>query len=178
MQYRRADLKGGTYFFTVNLAARKRTLLTDEIDKLRMVINRVKKKHPFHLNAMVVLPDHLHAMMTLPLDDNDYSVRWSLIKAGFSRLLPATEKINKSRNSKGERGIWQRRYWEHLIRDKHDYASHVNYIHFNPVKHHYVESPVDWPYSTIHDYISRGILSNDWGGRNNESPGMQFGERS
>ena len=178
MQYRRADIKGATYFFTVNLAERKKTLLTDEIAKLRMVINRVKKRHPFQLDAMVVLPDHLHAMLTLPPDDNDYSIRWALIKSGFSRHLPKIERINKSRKIKGERGIWQRRYWEHLIRDELDYASHVDYIHYNPVKHQYVDYAVDWPYSTIHDYISQGNLSNDWGGGIDEIPGMQFGERS
>ena len=91
MEYRRADIKGGTYFFTVNLAERKRTLLTDEIDTLRIVLNRVKKQHPFQLNAMVVLPDHLHALLTLPLDDSDYSTRWALIKSGFSRQLPKDE---------------------------------------------------------------------------------------
>ena len=117
MEYRRADIKGGTYFFTVNLAERKRTLLTDEMDTLRIVLNRVKKQHPFQLNAMVVFPDHLHALLTLPLDDNDYSTRWALIKSGFSLQLPKDEKINKSRKAKGEQGIWQRRFWEHLRRE-------------------------------------------------------------
>ena len=177
MQYRRADTKGGTYFFTVNLADRKMTLLTDEIDKLRLIINKVKKKHPFQLNAMVVLPDHLHSLLTLPQDDSDYSTRWSLIKAGFSRQLPKIEKINKSRKIKGERGIWQRRYWEHLIRDDRDFENHIDYIHYNPVKHQYVDAAVEWPYSTIHDYISQGILSNDWGGGDNENSEMDFGER-
>lgn len=100
MEYRRADIKGGTYFFTVNLAERKRTLLTDEMDTLRIVLNRVKKQYPFQLNAMVVLPDHLHALLTLPLDDNDYSTRWALIKSGFSRQLLKDEKINKSRKAR------------------------------------------------------------------------------
>ncbi len=112
LQYRRADVKGGTYFFTINLAQRHKTLLTDEIDILRLVINKVKKQHPFQLNAMVVLPDHLHALLTLPLDDKDYSTRWGLIKSGFSRQLPKDERINRSRKGKGERGIWQRRFWD------------------------------------------------------------------
>ncbi len=175
MQYRRADTKGGTYFFTLNLLDRKKTVLTDEMDKLRSSLNKVKKEHPFQLNAMVVLPDHLHALLTLPLDDNDYSTRWALIKAGFSRQLPQGEKINKSRRTKGERGIWQRRFWEHLIRDERDYENHVNYIHYNPVKHQYVERAVDWPYSTIHDYISKGVLSDDWGGCDDVD--IEFGER-
>ena len=177
MHYRRANIKGGTYFFTVNLAERKKTLLTDEIDILRSILNKVKKEHPFQLNAMVVLPDHLHALITLPLDDHDYSTRWTLIKAGFSRQLPKKERINDSRKEKGERGIWQRRFWEHLIRDEKDYENHVNYIHYNPVKHQYVDRAVDWPYSTIHDYILKGELSDDWGGYVDNSAKIEFGER-
>jgi len=175
MQYRRADVKGGTYFFTVNLAERNKTLLVDEFDKLRLTINTVKKRHPFYLDAMVVLPDHLHLLMTLPKNDNDFAKRWRLIKSGFSRQLPKHERINKSRQSKGERGIWQRRYWEHFIRDEKDYERHVDYIHYNPVKHGYVNRPIDWQHSTIHDFISREILPNDWGD-DLEHDGM-FGER-
>ena len=99
---------------------------------------------------MVVLPEHLHAVWTLPKNDNDFAKRWMLIKSNFSRQLPTTERINKSRKTKGERGIWQRRYWEHLIRDEIDYQRHVEYIHYNPVKHGYVDKPTDWKYSTIH----------------------------
>jgi len=162
MQYRRADVKGATYFFTVNLAERNSTLLVDEFDKLRAIINKVKSKHPFILDASVVLPDHLHAIWTLPIGDNDFSKRWMLIKAGFSRQLPKNERINKSRVKKGERGIWQRRYWEHLIRDEDDYENHVSYIHYNPVKHGYVQRAVDWPYSTIHDFVEKGIVTAGW----------------
>jgi putative transposase len=177
MQYRRSDTKGGTYFFTVNLADRKKTLLTDEIDKFRSSLYKVKENHPFQLNAMVVLPDHLHALLTLPVNDKDYSTRWALIKAGFSRQLPKTDRVNKSRKSKGERGIWQRRFWEHLIRDEYDYETHFNYIHYNPVKHRYAARAVDWPYSTIHTYISKGVLGNDWGSCIDETPELQLGER-
>jgi len=106
MKYRRSDVAGGTYFFTVNLADRNQTLLVDEFDILRDIINKVKKQHPFCLDAMVVLPEHLHALLTLPPDDNDFATRWMLIKSGFSRQLPKLEKINKSRKRKGERGIW------------------------------------------------------------------------
>ena len=174
MQYRRADVKGGTYFFTVNLAERNKTLLVDEFDILRGVINKVKKRHPFHLDAMVVMPDHLHVLMTLPKNDNDFAKRWMLIKSAFSRQLPITERINKSRMHKGERGIWQRRYWEHLIRDDKDYERHVDYIHYNPVKHGYVTRPTYWQYSTIHRFVTDGILASDWGG-NIEFNG-EFGE--
>lgn len=117
MRYRRAQVAGGTYFFTVNLAERELTLLVDHVDVLRKVIRKVKSAHPFHIDGMVVLPDHLHALWTLPPGDNDYPMRWMLIKTGFSRRIPKGEPCSNSRITKGERGIWQRRYWEHLIRD-------------------------------------------------------------
>jgi putative transposase len=175
MQYRRSDIKGGTYFFTVNLAERNKTLLVDGFEILREVINTVKKQHPFILDAMVVLPEHLHAIFTLPPDDKDFTTRWMLIKSGFSRQLPQQEQINKSRKRKGERNIWQRRYWEHLICDENDFEKHVDYIHFNPVKHGHVKVAVDWPYSTIHEYIRKGLLDSHWGHDNNDI-GMGFGE--
>ena len=111
---------------------------------------------------IVVLPDNLHTLWQLPNHDANYSMRWNLIKRRFSRALPKTERISASRQKKGERGIWQRRYWEHLIRDDEDFERHVNYIHYNPVKHGYVSSPVDWSYSSIHRYIQNGIISNNW----------------
>ncbi|MEY4768661.1 MAG: hypothetical protein RL637_1300 [Pseudomonadota bacterium] len=111
---------------------------------------------------MVILPDHLHAMITLPDGDNDYSTRWMLIKQSFSRQIPKTERINKSRKTRSERGIWQRRYWEHLIRDDDDYEKHFNYIHYNPVKHGYVKQATEWKYSTIHQYINAGLLNQNW----------------
>lgn len=175
MRYRRADVKGGTYFFTVNLADRKRTLLVDKFKILRLVINNVKKQHPFQLDAMVVLPEHLHAILTLPVDDNDFAKRWMLIKTGFSRQLPKQERINDSRKSKGERGIWQRRYWEHVIRDELDFERHVNYIHYNPVKHGHVKRAIDWPHSTIHEYIRKGILDKNWAYEENDDEN-EFGE--
>ncbi len=176
MKYRRADTKGGTYFFTINLANRNKTLLVDHIDILRQAINRVKKLHPFKLDAMVVLPDHLHAVMTLPNNDNNYPTRWRLIKAGFSRQIPEHEQITESRKKKGERGIWQRRYWEHLIRSDNDYEKHVDYIHYNPVKHKYVNQAALWPYSTIHDYVKKGLLNENWA-YNDSSDEIDYGER-
>lgn len=158
MRYRRADVKGGTYFFTVNLAERNRTLLVEHVDALRAVMRKVKARHPFYINAMVILPDHLHALWTLPEEDADYPTRWMLIKAGFSRCVPKKERRGNSRIAKGERGIWQRRYWEHWIRDEGDYTKHVDYIHYNPVKHGYVVQTSDWPYSSIHRYIASGMV--------------------
>lgn len=163
MRYRRADVASGTYFFTVNLANREGDLLTRHIDVLREVMNKVKQAHPFVIEAMVVLPEHLHAIWRLPNDDVDFPMRWSLIKAGFSRRMDKTETIRTSRLAKRERGIWQRRYWEHCIRDEKDFERHVDYIHYNPVKHGYVSRAIDWPYSTFHKYVETGLLLSDWG---------------
>ena len=178
MQYRRAKIKGGTYFFTLNLADRRETLLIDYIDDLRESLNVVKQRHPFKLDAMVVLPDHLHAMITLPNNDDQYAMRWMLIKQRFSRQIPNIERTNKSRQLRGERGIWQRRYWEHVIRDQDDYQQHVHYIHYNPVKHGYVENAVDWEFSTLHRYIQKGIIHPDWGNVKEDSlHNKDYGER-
>ncbi|MFO7604432.1 MAG: transposase [Gammaproteobacteria bacterium] len=177
MHYRRDNTLGGTWFFTVNLAERDKQLLVEEIDVLRAVMNKVKQRHPHKVDAMVVLPDHIHAIWTLPPGDKDFSTRWALIKSGFSRQLPKTERIKQSRKLKGERGIWQRRYWEHLIRDERDYEMHINYIHYNPVKHGYAKQAVDWPYSTIHQFIARGLVGANWGGCKGQGGDLSFGER-
>lgn len=161
MRYRRAYIPGASYFFTVNLAKRKTYLLTEHIDLLRYAFSEVKDEHFFIIDAIVIMPDHLHTIWTLPLD-SDYSTRWGLIKADFSRELPATEYISKSRRQKGERGIWQRRFWEYVIRDDNDFQRHIDYIHFNPVKHGFVKRPADWQYSSIHRYIRQNILPADW----------------
>jgi putative transposase len=164
MRYRRADVKGGTYFFTVNLLERNRTLLVDHVDVLRKVMREVKGRHPFQIDAMVILPDHLHAMWTMPEGDADFPKRWMLIKAGFSRRISEGEPRSASRQAKGERGIWQRRYWEHLIRDERDFAAHADYIHYNPVKHGHTCTIANWPHSTFHEYVRRGIYPAGWGG--------------
>jgi len=155
--------------FTVNLANRQQDLLTRQIDLLHEVMRRVQIQHPFEVVAMVVMPEHLHAIWRLPADDADYPTRWSLIKAGFSRGLPKTESIRDSRRRKRERGIWQRRYWEHQIRDDADLQAHVDYIHYNPVKHGCVRLPSEWPYSSIHRFIERGWLSAVWCGEGTAS---------
>jgi putative transposase len=163
MRYRRAHAPGGTYFFTVNLAERNRRLLVEHVDTLRDVMRGVRERHPFRIDAIVILPDHLHALWTLPEDDADFAARWSLIKAGFSRRVPPGERVSPSRAGKRERGIWQRRYWEHQIRDDDDYARHVDYIHWNPCKHGHASRPADWPHSSFHRYVEAGILVPDWG---------------
>ncbi|MGF1614663.1 MAG: transposase [Gammaproteobacteria bacterium] len=176
MRYRRADVTGGTYFFTVNLAERERRLLVDHIDVLRTVMQKVKSMHAFHIDAMVILPDHLHAVWTLPMGDRDYPTRWMLIKTGFSRRIPKGERRSESRQAKGERGIWQRRYWEHFIRDDRDFAQHLEYIHYNPVKHGYVKRAADWRYSSFHRYVRLGLLPVDWGGDGGQDDERAFGE--
>ncbi len=115
IRYRRADAAGGTYFFTVNLAERSSDKLVRHMEELRAVMKNVKETHPFAIVAMVVLPEHPHAVWRLPPGDADYPLRWSLIKARFSRQWVKDERIRKSRQAKRERGIWQRRYWEHQI---------------------------------------------------------------
>jgi putative transposase len=160
--YRRNTIKGGCYFFTVNLTDRTSSLLTEHIVLLSQSIAYTMQNHPFEINAMVVLPDHMHAIWTLPANNDDYALRWRLIKTHFSSHIPKTENISASRLSKGERGIWQRRYWEHTIKDEQDFANHVDYIHINPVKHGYVTQATDWPYSSIHRYIKQGKLPHHW----------------
>src|SRR5947209_9949523 len=174
--YRRNFLAGGTYFFTVNLADRRSRLLTEEIELLRTAFRYASVRHPFAIEASVVLPDHLHAIWTLPEGDADFALRWRLIKSAFSRGLPRGERLSKSRSSKSERGIWQRRYWEHTLRDKSDFEHHVDYIHFNPVKHGYVSRVKDWPYSSFHRFVRMRIYPHDWAGDGGDEK-AGFGER-
>ena len=174
-RYRRAKVEGGVFFFTLTLADRSSDLLVRRIDRLRRSYMSVQEKYPFETIALCVLPDHLHVVWSLPPGDADFSGRWSLIKGGFSRGLAVNAHRSSSKISKREKGIWQRRYWEHAIRDDADLARHVDYIHFNPVKHGYVSQVRDWPHSTFHRYIARGLLPPDWGGDVRDAIGA-FGE--
>ena len=175
--YRRNFVPGGSYFFTVNLANRRLRLLTEHVDLLRTAFRYAQMRHAFEIAAAVILPDHLHAMWILPEGDADYALRWRLIKSAFSRGLHSGELISASRARKAERGIWQRRYWEHTVRDEGDFARHVDYIHFNPVKHGYVGRVLDWPYSTFHVMARAGVYPQDWAGDGRNDSG-RFGERS
>ena len=160
--YRRNRVAGGTYFFTVTLRNRKSSVLVDWIDDFRDCVRDVLREKPFQIDAWVVLPEHLHAIWTLPTDDDNYSERWKLIKGRFTRrLLKAGLPIKK--NQRGEYDLWQGRFWEHTIRDETDFAHHVDYIHYNPVKHNWVERVRDWPYSTFHRYVEAGIYPANWG---------------
>ena len=148
----------------MNLAERLgNRLLVEQVDLLRAAFAHVKRQHPFKMNAIVILPDHLHSILTLPPDNTDFSTRWGLIKAYFSRRIIQGERISASRQKRGERGIWQRRFWEHLIRDETDYRQHVDYIHWNPVKNGYVSCVKDWPYSSFQSHVLRGIYPENWG---------------
>lgn len=188
--YRRLRLSGASYFFTVNLAGRSARLLTDHIDLLRGAYAATIRDRPVICDAMVVLPDHLHAVWTLPLENADYSTRWSALKTRFTRGLrragfspPSSLPVVKAgryaglkpglRQAKRETAVWQRRFWEHLIRDEADYRTHVEYCWGNPVKHGLVERAADWPYSSIHRDISAGLVGPEWVGRKIEG---EFGE--
>jgi putative transposase len=149
--YLRVLQPGGTYFFTVNLLERNgNDLLVRHIGALREAVRETLKQRPFEIVAWVVLPDHMHAIWALPENDSDYATRWAAIKTRFSRSLPRAERVSDSRTKRNERGIWQRRFWEHTIRDDRDLSNHIDYVHFNPVKHGYVEDVMDWPHSSIH----------------------------
>src|SRR5262249_23194873 len=153
---------GGCWFFTVNLLDRRQKLLLDHADLLRDAFEQTRKSFAFDIAAIVVLPDHLHAVWTLPPGDADFSTRWRLIKTRFAKALPKDEPLSVNRAARGERGIWQRRFWEHLIRDDADYARHVEYCYINPVKHGLVRCVQDWPLSSFHRDVRRGLFPNDW----------------
>jgi putative transposase len=174
--YRRNFIPGGSFFFTVNIADRRQSLLTTHIELLRGAFRETRQRHPFTIDAIVVLPDHLHAIWTTPEGDANYATRWRLIKSTFSRNLGPGEPISASRTAKGERGIWQRRYWEHTIRDEADFARHIDYVHINPVKHGLVKRVSDWAPSSFHRFVKLGIYPLGWAGDLSEH-GDQFGER-
>jgi putative transposase len=174
-RYRRAKFEGGWFFFTVTLADRSSDLLVRNVERLRRMYKTAQERRPFETIAIVILPDHLHAIWALPPDDADFSLRWSLIKSGFSRGLVADAPRSASKLIKRERGLWQRRFWEHAIRDDADLARHVDYIHYNPVKHGLVGRVRDWPYSSFHRYVEQDHLPSDWGGDLAEIKG-EFGE--
>lgn len=163
LNYRRVFIPGGTYFFTVNLLQRcGNDLLVRHIDELREAVRITKRGRPFIIHAWVVLPEHLHCILELPPGDHDYSLRWRLIKRYFSEAVPKTEYRTEIRQRRRERGIWQRRFWEHVIRDEADYHAHMDYAHYNPVKHGWVERVRDWPYSTFHRCVEMGMYPMEW----------------
>ena len=166
MQYRRSKTPGGTFFFTV-VTYRRNKILCHETNAalIKEAFLHVTTHHPFRIRAFVLLPDHIHCIWTLPENDNNYSMRWQLIKSYFSRRCQNKYKVMQtaSRRNKGEQGLWQRRFWEHQMRDENDLVRHIDYIHYNPVKHRLVNSPGAWPYSSFHRYVKQGDYDADWG---------------
>jgi len=167
--YRRARVPGGTFFFTV-VTFRRRPLFaqTEHRQILREAVQLVRQRHPFTVNAWVLLPEHMHCVWTLPAGDSDFSMRWGLIKSGFSRhakgLCHREEWMSDSKRKRRETTIWQRRFWEHQIRSDEEYQIYMDYTHFNPVKHGLVARVADWPFSTFHRYVKLGVYPEDWGG--------------
>jgi len=166
--YRRARATGGTYFFTVVAGERRKILTAPESrEALRNAINVVKRQYPFTVEAWVLLPEHLHCIWTLPEGDRDYSKRWGLIKAGFSKqtrnALHHNARLTASKQKHRETSVWQRRFWEHSISDEEDFRRHMDYVHYNPVKHGLVNHVKDWPYSTFRRYVAKSVYPEDWG---------------
>lgn len=164
-RYRRSNTPGATYFFTVVTYRRQRILTLPEVRAaLRTAFRAIRAERPFHLDGLVVMPNHLHTVWTLPPDDADYAVRWSLIKRHISKSTRhlLVEPQSASQKKRRELGLWQRRFWEHQIRDEADYEKHMDYLHFNPVKHGLVDNVRDWPYSTFHRYVEMRVYPSDW----------------
>ncbi|ACK69828.1 conserved hypothetical protein [Gloeothece citriformis PCC 7424] len=166
MQYRRAKVAGGTYFFTVVTHKRREFLCElDNIEILKKAFRYVIQRHPFTIDAIIILPNHLHCIWTLPKDDYSFSKRWQLIKNFFSRNCPSQYRgeVSLSQQKKKEQAIWQRRFWEHCILNQQDFINHVEYIHYNPVKHGLVQAPKNWQYSSFSRYVQQGIYDLEWG---------------
>jgi len=165
--YRRQFDPGGMFFFTLVTAGR-RSLFSDETARrhLRAALRTEQAEHPFDLLAIALLPEHVHCIWKLPEGDSDFSLRWSRIKRRFTQQWIAAgggeAAISKTRRDRRERGVWQKRFWEHRIRDEEDMMRHVNYIHYNPVKHGLVRCPHAWPHSSFHRWVKEGYYSRDW----------------
>jgi putative transposase len=168
MRYKRSTAAGATYFFTVVTHKRKKILcLGDNPQLLKNAFETVKDRRTFTIDAIVLLPNHLHCLWTLPPDDNDFSNRWMWIKSAFTRTCfdPFRSAVSKSRITKREQNVWQRRYWEHQIRDEEDCSRHMDYIHYNPVKHGLAVSPLAWRCSSFHRYVRAGAYHREWGSK-------------
>lgn len=167
-RYRRDPIPGATWFFTVVTCQRQAFLCEEPVRAaMREAIAQTRVKWPFTIDAWVMLPDHLHCIWTLPDGDADFATRWNLIKRRTSRAVKDSHgkaaRMTESRTARRELTFWQRRYWEHRIRDERDFERHADYIHYNPVKHGYTSSPLAWEYSSVHRYVRNGIYPADWG---------------
>ncbi len=156
--YRRAQIAGGCFFFTVVTHGRRPMLAdADIVARLREAFRRTREKYPFRIDAIVVLPDHVHAIWWLPEGDADFSLRWRLIKHFVA------VGIGGEPNQRGEKPAWQRRFWEHALRDETDWRNHVDYIHYNPVKHGHARRPGDWPHGSFRRAVDAGWYPPGWG---------------
>ena len=178
-EYRRYKQSNGCYFFTVVTDKRNHILVSEDSRQyLRDAFQTIRKKYPFKIDGVVLLPNHIHTIWSLPEDDSNFSLRWNLIKNRFTKLYlnsrrvgskhcdphrNATNSLSHSRIKKREQGIWQRRFWEHLIRNEDDFIKHLDYIHYNPVKHGYVQNPLDWKWTSFHRYVKLGWYEMNWG---------------
>ncbi len=166
--YRRNFVHGATYFFTV-VTYKRKSILTTELARslLHHAWIEVSERFPFNTLAVCLLPDHIHCIWTLPEGDADFPTRWRRIKGLFTRNYLVSTSLEKpdnaSRLKRGEAAVWQRRFWEHTIRDEDDLHRLIDYIHFNPLKHGYVSRVVDWPWSTFHRYMHLGYYESEWG---------------
>lgn len=167
MRYRRLVAPGASFFFTVVTEERRPIFASEEAVALfTAAVENVRVRHRFDLEAQVILPDHIHAIWKMPETDSDYSKRWRLIKEAFTRGYVARFGVlprSSSRFRKNEQAVWQRRFWEHLIRDERDFRMHVDYIHLNPVQHGLCRAAIDWPYSTFREWVQRGAYDDHWG---------------
>ncbi len=167
-EYRRFRITGGTYFFTL-VTHNRHPWLCSEFGRstLRKAIEWVRLKYPFEIDAFVLLPEHIHCIWTLPDGDYNYSIRWKWIKTFVTKRcedkLGLKYPMSESRKKRQESNLWQRRFWEHLIRDDEDFEAHCNYIHYNPVKHGLCSSPKDWKFSSFNRLVKAGIYAEDWG---------------
>jgi putative transposase len=177
-RYRRSHTPGASYFFTVATLHRRPLLAQEPVRiALRQAIAEARRHAPFRIHAWVLLPEHLHCIWELPTDDADFGTRWSLIKRKVTQACGYGMPASASGAARREGGLWQRRFWEHQIRDERDFERHVDYVHFNPVKHGHVRSAKDWPFSTFHRYVKEGLYPEDWGGTApEETSDLEFGE--
>ena len=167
MRYRRVQITGATYFFTLVTFEREPLFAAEGAVELRRnALAKIQRQRPFVIEAEAVLPDHIHMLWTMPDGDADYATRIRLAKTAFTKSFAQNQSVaatSKSRSAKGEREIWQRRYWEHTIRDERDFQARLDYIHYNPVRHEFAATPADWPYSSFSAWVGKGVYDPGWG---------------
>lgn len=179
--YKRNFVDGGTFFFTVVSYKRQKIFTSPSFrTALRKAIKKTQQQYPFEINAWVLLPNHIHCIWTLPNNDKDFSLRWAMIKNSVSQQCKYTlynnALLTPSKIERNESTIWQRRFWEHTIKDESDYQKHLDYIYWNPVRHGHVSSVNEWPFSTFHRDVQAGLYDEGWGFDFKDNDGTNFGE--